>query len=141
MLACGERGYGDGSTPTHDSAVLPCFNGCPAFLHRHFPPQSPLSHPLHPSLPSRQQPSPWDCSTIPKLQLPASLPSMVRMAVARTVRFSFHLGCHRSAVPLSALNVSPLTQAIAPVWGSDPCFSSPTHRGQVQSCLHSCFSH
>ena len=27
---------------------------------------------------------------------------------------------HRSAVSLSALNVSPLTQTIAPVWGSDP---------------------
>ena len=34
----GERGYGDGLTPTHDSAVLPCFHGCLAFLHRHFPP-------------------------------------------------------------------------------------------------------
>ena len=32
------------------------------------------------------------------------------MAAARTVWFSFHLGCHRSAVSLSALNVSPLTQ-------------------------------
>ena len=46
---------------------------------------------------------------------------------------SFHLGCHRSAVSLSALNVSPLTQTVAPLWGSDPCFSSPTHQGQVQS--------
>ena len=27
----------------------------------------------------------------------------------------------------SALNVSPLTQTIAPMWGLDPCFSSPTH--------------
>ena len=42
----GERGYGDGSTPTWDSAVLPFFHGCLAFLHRHFPPQSPPSHPL-----------------------------------------------------------------------------------------------
>ena len=24
--------------PVHDSAVSPCFHGCPAFLHRHFPP-------------------------------------------------------------------------------------------------------
>ena len=54
----------------HDSAISPCFHGCQAFLHRHFPPQSPLSHPLHPSLPSRQQPSPWDCSTIPRLHVP-----------------------------------------------------------------------
>ena len=32
------------------------------------------------------------------------------MAAAKTVWFSFHLGCHRSAVSLPALNVSPLTQ-------------------------------
>ena len=61
--------------PTHDSAVSPCFHGCPAFLHRHFAPQSPPSHPLDPSLHTQHQPLPWDCSTIPKLQLPASAPS------------------------------------------------------------------
>ena len=61
--------------PTHDSAVSPCFHGCLSFLHRYFPPQSPPSHPLSPSLCSQQQPSPWDCSTIPKLQLPAAAPS------------------------------------------------------------------
>ena len=88
----GERGYGDGSTPTWDSAVSPFFHGCLAFLHRHFPPQSPPSHPLNPSLCSQQQPSPRDCSTIPKLQLPAAVPSRastalsgVCMAAARTV--------------------------------------------------------
>ena len=109
--------------PTHDSAISPCFHGCLDFLHRHFPPQSP-SHPLDPSLHSQQQPSPWDCSTIPKLQLSAATPprgpaslSRVRMAVARTVCFSYHLGCHRSPVSLSALNVSPLTQTIALMWG------------------------
>ena len=58
-----------------DSAVSPCFHGCPAFLHRHCPPQSPPSHPLDLYLCSQQQPSPWDCSTIPKLQLPAAAPS------------------------------------------------------------------
>ena len=52
-----------------DSAVLPYFRGCQAFVHRHFPPQSPPSHPLDLSLHSQQQPLPWDCSTIPKLQL------------------------------------------------------------------------
>ena len=60
-------------------------------------------------------------------------PCRVRMAAARTVWFSFHLGCHTLAVSPSAWNVSPLTQTIALMWGSDPCFSSPTHRGQVQS--------
>ena len=123
--------------PTHDSAVSLCFHGCLAFLHRHSPPPSP---PSNPSLCSQQQPSPWDCSTTPKFQLLATEPSRgptslprVCMAAARTVWFSFHLGCHRSAVSLSALNVSPLTQTITPLWGSDPCFSSPTHRGQAQS--------
>ena len=51
--------------------------------------------------------------------------SGVCIAAARSVAFSFHLGCQRSAISLSALNVSPLTQAIALMWGSDPCFSSP----------------
>ena len=35
-----------------------------AFLYRHFPPQSPPSHPFSLSLHSQQQPLPWDCSTI-----------------------------------------------------------------------------
>ena len=34
------------SSPTRDSAVSPCFRGCLAFLHRHFPSQSPPSPPL-----------------------------------------------------------------------------------------------
>ena len=135
-----ERGCGDGSTPMRDSAVSPCFHGSPAFLHRHFPPQSPSSHFLHPSLRSQQQPSHWDCSTMPKLQLPAAAPSRGPESFPRNASlrqglsdFSVHLGCHRSAASLSALNVSPLTQTVAPMWGSDPCFNSPTHRGQVQS--------
>ena len=44
--------------PTRDSAVSPCFHGCPAFLHRHFPPQSPASRTLCLSLCSQQQTSP-----------------------------------------------------------------------------------
>ena len=71
----GKRGCGDGCTPSHDSAVTRCFHGGPAFLHRHFPPRSPPICPLSPSFHSHQQPSPWDCSTIPKLQLPATVPS------------------------------------------------------------------
>ena len=41
---------------TCDSALSPCFHGCLAFLHRHFPPRSPPSHSLNPSLRSQQQP-------------------------------------------------------------------------------------
>ena len=71
-LVCGGREAVEmAPNPTCDSAVSPCFHGYLAFLHRHFPPQSPPSHPLSLSLRSQQQPSPWDCSTIPNLQLPA----------------------------------------------------------------------
>ena len=42
--------------PTRDSAVSLCFHGCRAFLHRHFPPQSPPSHPLNLSLHSSPRP-------------------------------------------------------------------------------------
>ena len=58
----GERGYSHGSTPTHYSTVPPCFHGCLAFLHWHFPPQSPPSLPLNHSLHIQQQPSPSDYS-------------------------------------------------------------------------------
>ena len=128
----GERNYGDGSISYSDWAVSPCFHGCLAFLHRHFPQWSPPSHPLAPSLHSPQQPSPWDCSTTPKLQLLAAVPSRgpvslsrICMAAERTVWFSFHLGCLRLAVSLSALNISPLTQTVAPMWGWTPASVSP----------------
>ena len=113
---------------------------CLAFLHRPFPSQSPPSHPPDPVSPQSTAALAWGCSTIPKLQLPAAAPSSGPaslsgqcMAAARTVWFSFHLGCHRSAVSLWALNVPPLTQTIALLWGLDPCFSSSPHWGQVQS--------
>jgi len=79
-------------------------------------------------------------------QLPVTVPSRgpislfrVCIAVARTVWFSFHLVCHRSAASLSSLNISPLTQTLALLWGLDPCFISQTHWGQVQSSLGYCF--
>ena len=66
MLACGERqAMMMTPPPTADSAVSLCFHGYLAFLHRHFPPQPPSSPPLNPFLHSQQQPSPWDCSTLP----------------------------------------------------------------------------
>ena len=85
-----------------------------------------------PFLHSQQQLLPWDCPTIPKLQLPAAVPSRglvslsgVCMAAVRTVSFSFHLGSHREALSPSALNASPLTQTIAPLWGSAPDSAPP----------------
>ena len=51
MLVCGEReAMVMAPPPTRDSAVSPCFHGCLAFLHWHFPPQSPPSYPLYLSL-------------------------------------------------------------------------------------------
>ena len=47
MLVCRKRDTMVMAPPlTRDSAVSPCFHGCLAFLHQHFPPQSPPSHPL-----------------------------------------------------------------------------------------------
>ena len=47
----------------------------PDFPPQAFPTTISSSHPLDPSLCSQQQPAPWYCSTIPKLQLPAAAPS------------------------------------------------------------------
>ena len=88
-----ERGY-DGSTPYGGLSSIPLLPWLPGFPPQAFPPLSPPSHPLDPSLHSQQQPSLWDCPTIPKLQLPAAAPSRgpaplpgVCTAVARTVIF------------------------------------------------------
>ena len=89
---CGEReAMVMAPPPVSDSAVPPYFHGCLTFLHRHFPPQSPPSHPLDPSLCSQQQPLPWDCSTIPKLQLPAAVPS--RRPAPQSLNSSCQLPC------------------------------------------------
>ena len=124
--------------PVRDSAASTCFHGCLAFLHRFCPPQSPPSCPLALSLHSQQQPLPWDCSTIPMCQLPAVVTSRgpaslsrLCMAAARTVWFSFYLGCYRSAALFSASNVSPLTQTVAPMWGPLLQFPHPLRTGPV----------
>ena len=66
MLAHGEREAMVMALPAMcDSAISLFFYVCLTFLHKHFPPQSPPSHPLCPSLHSWQQLSPWDSSTNP----------------------------------------------------------------------------
>ena len=128
-----ERGYGDVSTPY---ALSSCFHGCTTFLQRHSSSQSLPSHPLSPSLCSPQQLSPWDCSTVSKLQFPAVVLSRgpaslsrVCMAVARTVWFSFKLP-QIICLTLSLTSFSSDSDN-CPAVGSDPCFSSPTSQGQV----------
>ena len=107
-----------------------------AFLHRgNFSPQSPPSYPLNTSLCSHQHPPPWDCSTISKHQLPALHPHPGCVWLQQGLSHSHSISCHRSAVSLSAFNVSPLTQTIALLWGSDPCFwSSPTNPPVFPPC-------
>ena len=91
--------------PMHDSAVLPCFHGCLAFLHRHVPPQSPPSHLLDPSLHSQQQPLAWDCSTVPTLQLPAAVPSRGRRTGYACVPVQGMYGCGKGCLILIPLRL------------------------------------
>ena len=115
MLACEQReAMVIAPPPTCDSAVSPCFHGCLAFLHRHFPPRSPPSHPLHLSLCSQQQPSPWDCSTVPKLQLPAAVPSRGPASLSRVY------DCHKDCLILILF----MLQQIICFTLSLKCFSS-----------------
>ena len=136
----GKKGYGDCSTPYAWLSSITWLPWLPGFSPQALP--TTISSVTFPQSISPQStaalaqellhnpwtPSPSRCTFQGNVSL-----SGVCMAAARTVWFSFHLGFHRSAVSLSALNVSPLTQTIAPMWGSDPCFSSLTCRGQVQS--------
>ena len=94
--------------PAHDSAVSLCFSGYSALLQRHSPPWSPPSCPVGLSPNSQQQPSPWDCSPVPMLQLPTTVCfrrlgplTRVHGAAARIVWFSLHSDSHRSAASLS----------------------------------------
>ena len=140
MLACGEREAVVMPPPAmRDSAISPCFYGCQAFLHRHFPPQSPPSYPLDPSLWSQHQSHPGIAPQSPRpssqpLCLPEGPPPCLRYVWLRQdclILIPFRpprINCFTLSV------VSPLTQTVA------PCFSSPTCRGQVQSYWHSCFS-
>ena len=121
---------------THEAAVSPCFHSCPAFLHRHFSPPSPPSFSFNLSLHSQQQPSPWDFSTIPKLQLSATVPSRALCSCPGYVWLLQGLLDSHSILAAtdqlfhSVLNVSPLTNIIVPMWGSDPCFSTPLSQGR-----------
>ena len=95
--------------------------------------------------PSIQQQS-WlqDCSPIPMFQLPASVDTcghVFQVGVCRAVARIVCVGCHSiQTVPDELLHspraqmLPPLSQTIAPIWGSHSHFSSPTPWLQVQSC-------
>ena len=97
----GERGYGWfhllGMTQQYCLASMAAQLSFTGISHHSLLPHIPLILLSAVSL----QPSPWDCSTVPKLQFLAAAPSWgpasasrVCIAAARTVWFLSHLGCH-----------------------------------------------
>ena len=122
--------------PMHDSAISPCFHGFYNLL-----PHIPLMHlsavniSPHPGI----GPQSLNSSSQPP-HLPGDLhpcPGYAWLQQGLSILIPFRLP--QTSYFTSALNVSPLTQTIALMWGLDSCFSSPTHRRQVQSYYHSCF--
>ena len=117
MPACGERqAMVKAPPPMCDSGVSPCFHGCPAFS-TGISPQSSTSHPLNLSLCSQQQPSPWDYSTLPKLQLPATVPSRGPAPVRGTC------GCGNDCLILIPFRLSQISCFTV----SLKCFSSDSY--------------
>ena len=120
------------SPSTCDSAVSPCFHGCLAFLHRHFPPQSPPSHPLGSISP--QSTAPLALGLLHNPQTPARS----RCAFQGTFIPAWGVyGCGKDCLILVLFRlpqISCFTLSLkcfscdsdsCPMWGSDPCFSSP----------------
>ena len=140
--------------PTHDSAILPCLHGCLIFLDRRFPPRSPPPCPLRPSPHSQQQTLHQDCSTILMLQLPATVPSRVSMALPRVCVAVARIVCV-ILIPFRLSQISLFTLSIkcfssvpnnCPNVGIRPLlhFSNPPRAGQVLLALLSpppCFLH
>ena len=129
-------------SPTRDSAVSPCFHGCPAFLHRHFEPQSPPSPPLKPFLHSQQQPRPGIApqSLNSSSQL-LGLPGDLHPCPGTTSLY----GCGKNYLTLTPCRLPQINcftlslkcfssdSDICPNVGTGPLFSPPTSQGQVQS--------
>ena len=122
MLTCGERKAMVMAPPrTYDSAVLPCFHGCPVFLtgisHYDLLPHIPLirlsvvNSSLHPGI----APQSLNSSSQP-------LCCLGYVWLWKDCLIFIPIRLHRSAVSPSALNVSPLTQTIA--WCGDQTATS-----------------
>ena len=123
MLLCGGREAMVTAPPAmHDLVVSPCFHICPAFQHRLFPLQS------HPSLLLNLSLHSTAALALGLLKLAATVLSRGLVSLTGKDWFSFHLGCLRSAVSLSALNVSPLTQTS--MWEWTPASVSPPGEGR-----------
>ena len=90
---CEERSYSDGPTPYMWLFSIALTPWLPIFLRRHFPLQFSPSGPLGPCLHSQQQTSPWDCSTIPMFQLPATVPSKGPVSLSRVHMAAVRIIC------------------------------------------------
>ena len=136
----GERGYGDCSTPYGGLSSITLLPWLPGFPPQAFPPTIASPHNLLPHIPSihlstvNSTPCPGIAPQSLNFKFPPNAPSreptslsQVGMAVASTVLILIPFRCHSSVVSVSALNVSLLTQTIAPMLGLDPCFTFPTH--------------
>ena len=90
---------------------------------------------------SQQQPSPWDCSTIPKLQLPAAAPSRGPVSLSRDVWLWQGLSV---LIPFRLPQISCFTLSLKcfssnpdsyPNVGIRPLLQFSHCGGQVQSCF------
>ena len=129
--------------PTHDSAVSPGFHGCrlsSTGISHH----SPLTHipstrlsavnsSLRPGIAPQSLNSSSQLLRFPGDLLPCPGYVWLQQGLSESHSTGVNENSHRSAVSLPALNVSLLTQTVALMWRSDPCFSSPTHQGHLQS--------
>ena len=140
--ACGEReATVIPPPPACDSAVSPCLLGCLAFLQRHSLPPSPPSHPLGPFPSCQQQNSALGLLSNPYTPAPSChtgdcVPVQGRSGCGKDCLCGSHpiqTVTYQLLHSLTASTASPLSQTIAPMWGSDPCFNSPTLQVQVQS--------
>ena len=129
MLALwGERDYGDGSIPYARVSSIALLPWLPSFPPQAFPTQSPPSHPFSPSCHSPQQPCPGIAP-----QSPSSRSQLLRLlgdVWLQQVLILIHLGCHRSAVSFSALNVSPLTRQLPRCGDRTPASVPPPAEGR-----------
>ena len=135
---CGEReAMVVAPPPVHDSAVLRCFHG--------FPPQAfPTTMSLL-TCPQSISPQSTAALTLGLLHNPQTpAPNHCTFQGTQVPVWGLY-GCSKDCLILIlfrlpqissftlSLKCSSLTQTVAPVWELDPCFSSPTCRGQVQS--------
>ena len=123
---CRERSTVMVSLPAHDSEAAPCLHGCPAFLQKHPPPWtfSPwptavralglLSNP-HAFL----APSPVHSGGLASLSRVCRAGAQIFCVVLTPFRLS-----RWAAAVSDSLRCFPSVPSDAPMWGSDPCFSS-----------------